>query len=115
MDRTSTHPVDQSAPQPALDPRKVNLRPLLWRSRAAFSFLFLTAGITFVVLMTFGSGSTAPPDPAVVQARAEAHLASKVAAVLEATRPADQPLALPASKHSKGGLLLPLRSSVVDH
>jgi hypothetical protein len=114
MDRTSTHPVDRSAPQPALDPRSINLRPLLWRSRAGLGFLLLIAGITFVVFMTFGSGSmaAATPDPALVQAEAEAHLARNVATALEAARPADEPLALPVSKHYKGGLLLPLRSSV---
>lgn len=137
MDRTSTHLVDQSASQPALDPHelpgggashgdasarrgappKVNLRPLLWRSRAAFVALFLIAGISYVGFMTFGSGSVAAatPDPAVVQAEAEAHLARNVAKALEAARPADQPLALPRSKHAKGGLLLPMRLSVAGH
>jgi hypothetical protein len=115
MDRTSTHPVDQSAPQPALDPRKVNLRPLLWRSRAALVSLFLIVGISYVGFMTFGSGTMAPPDPAVVQAEAEAHLAKNVSIALEAARPADQPLALPESKHAKGGLLLPMRLSVASN
>jgi hypothetical protein len=116
MDRTSTHPADRSASQPALDPRSINLRPLFWRWRAGLSFLFLIAGITFVVLMTFGAGSVtaAAPDPAVVQAEAEAHLARNVATALEAARPADEPLALPVSTHSKGGLLLPLRAAVLN-
>jgi hypothetical protein len=115
MDRTSTHPVDRSVSQPALDPSSINLRPLLWRSRASLGFLLLIAGIAYVVLMTFSPGSVtaAAPDPAVVQAEAEAHLARNVAIALEAARPADQPLALPVSNHYKGGLLLPLRSSVV--
>lgn len=114
MDRTSTHPAHRSD-QTALDPRSINLRPLFWRWRAGLTLLFMVAGIAFLGFMTFGSGSmmAAAPNPAVVQAEAEAHLARNVARALEAARPAGQPLALPESKHGKGGLLLPVRVSVV--
>jgi len=102
-------PLPPHADTPAPDTSPGELDNIKLRSfspvRAVLTGMALAAGMAWVVFMVFGSrvAPAPPPDPIA----AEAAFADKVTGVLEAARPPGEPLMLPESTHSRGGLLLP--------
>lgn len=79
----------------------VNLRPH-WRLRVGLAGLGLLGAILYVTMMLFsGRGPAAAPDPEVVQAEWD----RVIGRALDAKRPADEPMALPASRSARIGLM----------